>query len=150
MLFTVTAPAMSYSTDTDLYDKMDADLVIQLTDDDNSGTVDQTKLDNLRSDASELINTHLRGRYSVPVDPAPEILVNIERDLLIYKLYTRRPNYELPESVKEDKKDAMRLLMDINKGVVLLEDQPDIAESNLITNKTDSDRFFGDDTLSKF
>lgn len=150
LLVNVTVNAMPYSTDAELYDRIDQETVIQLTDDDNSGSVDQTVLDNKRADAAELIDTHLRGRYTVPVDPAPKILANIEADLLVYQLYTRRPNYEIPESIKDSKKDALKLLMDINTGKVLLEDQPDIAEGALVTNKKSTDRLFGDDTLSRF
>jgi phage gp36-like protein len=150
LLLNVNANAMPYSTDAELYDRIDQETVIQLTDDDNSGAPAQSVLDNKRADASELIDTHLRGRYTVPVDPAPKILANIEADLLVHGLYTRRPNYEIPESVTQSKKDALRLLMDINTGKLLLEDQPDIAESALVTNKKPTDRLFGDDTLSRF
>lgn len=151
MICAVTTPTtMAYSTDTDLYDRIDQEMVIQLTDDANAGEVDQAKLDNLRADCSELINTYLRGRYTVPVDPAPEILVNIESDLLVHKLYQRRPGYEIPDSISDSKKDAMELLKQINLGKVLLEDQPDIAEGAIQINKKASDRIFPDDTLNSF
>lgn len=151
MICAVSIPTtMAYSTDTDLYDRIDQEMVIQLTDDANAGEVDETKLDNLRADCSELINTYLRGRYTVPVDPAPEILVNIEADLLVHKLYQRRSGYEIPDSISDSKKDAMELLKQINLGKVLLEDQPDIAEAAIRTNKKSTDRMFPDDTLKSF
>lgn len=139
-----------YGNDADLYDRIDQETVIQLTDDENTGEVDQTKLDNLRGDVAEMINTYLRGRYTVPVDPVPAVLANIENDLLVHKLYTRRANYDIPKSVAELKKDALKLLDGINKGAVLLEDQPDIAEGAIQSNKTDDDRIFPDSKLDYF
>ena len=140
---------MAYSTDADLYDRIDQGMVIQLTDDANAGVVDQGKVDNLRADCSELINTYLRGRYEVPLNPVPAILINIETDLLVNKLYSRRANYEIPESVKDAKKDAMVTLDKISKGFIQLEDQPDVGEAQIAINKTDSDRLFSDDVLNK-
>ena len=147
---TLQISAMPYSTDADLYDRIDQEMVVQLTDDANAGEVDQTKLDNLRSDCSELINTYLRGRYTVPVDPAPEILVNIEADLLVHKLYQRRSGYEIPDSISDSKKDAMELLKQINLGKVLLEEQPDISAGQIQTNKKSTDRLFTDDRLKRY
>ncbi len=141
---------MPYSTDTDLYDRMDADLVIQLTDDAGTGEVNQAKLDALRADCHELINTFLRGKYTVPLEPTPEILTIIEADLLVYKVYSRRGDYEIPDSVKSADQKAMAMLKDINRGTIKLEDQPDIAVGSIQTNKTASNRRFSDDTLSSF
>lgn len=141
---------MPYSTDTDLYDRIDPALVIQLTDDAGDGAVNQTKLDALRADCHELINTHLRGRYTVPLNPAPEILTIIEADLLVYKVYSRRGDYEIPESVVKADQKAMAMLKDINRGTIKLEDQPDVGEASIVTNKKKSDRIFSDDNLESF
>jgi len=141
---------MPYSTDTDLYDRIDPALVIQLTDDAGDGVVNQTKLDALRADCHELINTHLRGRYTVPLNPAPEILTIIEADLLVYKVYSRRGDYEIPESVVKADQKAMAMLKDINRGTIKLEDQPDVGEASIVTNKKKSDRIFSDDNLESF
>lgn len=141
---------MPYSTDTDLYDRIDPALVIQLTDDTGTGEVNQTKLDALRADCHELINTYLRGKYTVPLDPTPEILTIIEADLLVYKVYSRRGDYEIPESVKQADQKAMAMLKEINRGSIKLEDQPDIAAGAIKTNKTASDRRFSDDALKSF
>jgi len=141
---------MPYSTDNDLYDRMDENLVIQLTDDTGTGQINQTKLDALRDDCSELINTYLRGRYEVPLDPGPKILTIIEADLLVYKLYTRRADYEIPDSVKDQQKNAMKTLNDINRGNIKLEDQPDVGEGQYVSNKKSTDRLFSDDTLKSF
>lgn len=142
--------SMSYSTDTDLYDRIDPELVVHLTDDTGTGEVNQTKLDALRADCHELINTHLRGRYTVPLNPAPEILTIIEADLLVYKVYSRRGDYEIPESVVKADQKAMAMLKDINRGTIKLEDQPDVGEASIVTNKKKTDRIFSDDNLKSF
>lgn len=141
---------MPYSTNTDLFDRMDEQLVIDLTDDAQTGEIDQTKVDNLRADCTELIHTYLRGRHTVPLDPAPDILVNIEADLLVHKVYTRRANYEIPDSVKELKKDALKHLQLISEGKIVLQDQPDAGEAKIVSNKSDTSRIFTDDILNSF
>lgn len=142
---------MPYSTDTDLYDRVSSDLVIQLTDDANTGVVNDTILGNIRNDISELIDTYLRARYTVPVDPTPAILTNIEADLLAHKLYTRRPNYEIPDSIKELKNDAMATLNKLASGAIRLDDNtPDPGASQILTNKTSTDRIFPSDILDTY
>lgn len=143
-------PLMAYSTNSDLYERMDEQLVIQLTDDDQTGTVDQTVLDDKRDTCEEIVNSHLRGRYDVPMDPAPKMLADIEADLLVDKLYSRRPNIDKPESVKDDAKQAMTLLRSITKGDIKLEDQKDLEAGSFKTNKTSDDRKFGPSTWDQY
>ncbi len=150
ILFISILPVMAYSTNADLYDRIDQELVIDLTDDAQTGSVDQTKIDNLRADVHELINSYLRGRHDVPVSPAPALLVTIEADLLVHKLYSRRANYEVPDTVLQLKHDAVKQLMDIAKGVIQLDSQPDVGEAKIVSNKTSASRIFDDDTLNSF
>ena len=141
---------MGYSTDADLYERMDQSLVIQLTDDDNTGSVDQTVLDDKRETCHELVNSYLRGRYPVPMAPAPAILADIEADLLVKKLYQRRPNMDIPEPVQDSYDEAMAQLKDISRGIIELEDVPSQGAESIKTNKTSSDRIFPGSRLDQY
>lgn len=143
-------PLMAYSTNDDLYERMDEQLVVQLTDDANTGVVNQTVLEDKRSTCHELVNSYLRGQYTVPMDPAPKLLADVEADLLVDKLYSRRANMEKPESVKDQHEQAMKTLQKIATGIIKLEDQPDIQAGDIRTNKKSSDRKFTDSKLDQF
>lgn len=144
------SPLMAYSTDSDLFERMDEQLVVQLTDDDNTGAIDQTVLADKRSTCHELVNSYLRGRYEVPMDPAPKLLADIEADLLVEKLYSRRPGTGVPEEVQTDYKEALARLKDISLGRIELEDQPDISAAKIKTNKTAADRKFTNERFRRF
>jgi hypothetical protein len=75
-------------------------------------------------------------------------LVTIEADLLAHKLYSRRG--EVPDSVQESKEDAMKQLMNISKGIIQLQEQPDVGEAKIVSNKSSTSRIFDDDTLNRF
>ena len=109
-----------YSTDQDIFDRLGESKVRQLTDDGSTGAVDVSLVGRLRSDAAEVINTHLRGRYDLPLASPPAVLAQIEADLLAHRLYRRRANVDIPDSVIEAKTDAMRLLRDFASGAVPL------------------------------
>lgn len=141
---------MAYSTNDDLFQRMDQQLVIELTDDTGTGAIDQTVLDAKRGTCTELVNSHLRGRYTVPMDPAPTILADVEADLLVDKLYSRRANIEKPDSVKEEAKKAMDILKAISRGDIELEDQPDTYAGAFKTNKKASDRKFPGSVLDQY
>lgn len=141
---------MAYSTDDDLFERMDQELVVQLTDDDNTGSIDQTVLTDKRSTCAELVDSHLRGRYDLPMNNPPDLLADIEADLLVDKLYSRRANIEKPESVKADQKEAMKLLMAISKGDIELEDQQGPEGYSIQTNKDADDRKFPDSKWDRF
>lgn len=143
-------PLMAYSTNDDLYERMDEQLVVQLTDDANTGVVNESVLADKRDTCHELVNSYLRGQYTVPMDPAPKLLADVEADLLVDKLYSRRPNMQKPESVKDDYNAAMDTLKAIAKGTIQLEDQPDIQAGDIRTNKKSSDRKFTDSKLDQF
>lgn len=143
-------PLMAYSTNDDLFERMDQQLVIQLTDDANTGNINQDVLDDKRATCHELVNSYLRGQYTVPMDPAPKLLADVEADLLVDKLYSRRANIEKPESVKDTFNQAMDTLHKIAKGVIKLEDQPDVQAGSFKTNKTAEDRKFGPSTWDDF
>jgi phage gp36-like protein len=140
----------TYSSDDDLFQRLNRELVIQLTDDDHTGSVDQDIVDERRSTAHELANTFLRGQYSLPLDPPPKILTDVEADLLVFMLYQRRPGMEIPDSVKMARKSAMKILREVSRGKIQLAGQPDVSSGAVKTNKDAGDRMFSDRRFSEF
>lgn len=109
---------MSYSTDDDIITRLSEQRVQQMTDDDKVGAIDTGILAEVRGDVTRKIDLKLRGRYDVPVtDPdAVKVLKSLEVDLLAERLYMRRPNREVPDSVRQAAKDARTVLDAIRDG----------------------------------
>ena len=96
----------------------EADL-IQLTDDLESGLVNETVVDAVAADAAELIDGYLRGRYTLPLAPVPGIVRQIAVDLTTYRLYCRRMP-TVPDGITARQTNALKLLDAIQKGVLTL------------------------------
>lgn len=96
------------------------DDLVELTDDNNVGDVDQAVVDRALASAAELIDGYLRGRYSLPLDPVPGLLVTLSADIALYRLYARRPRLDVPESLADRYKNALKLLGEIQKGTITI------------------------------
>ena len=133
----------------DLKNAVPEEVIIQLTDDDDTGSVDTDKTDSAMNDAAELIDGYLRGRYTLPLAPTPEIVKRLSVDISIYYLYQRRLDLTMPESLENRYKNSIKLLEQIMKGqVTFAQTGDDIAGSlNLKVNKTSDDRLFTMDTM---
>lgn len=94
--------------------------LIQLTDDDSTGEVDETVILELISGVDELIDSHLRGRYSLPLDPVPPMVRAIALDLYLYEVYGHRPAFGIPETVKDKRANQMKVLVAIKNGELQL------------------------------
>jgi phage gp36-like protein len=81
---------MAYSTLSDVLNQIDEAQLIQLTDDENSGSVDETKVLAAISDADDLIDGYLGNQYTLPLTNPPAILRQISVALAMYNLYARR------------------------------------------------------------
>lgn len=119
---------MSYCTLTDLTNRTPMETLLQLADDLDHGAVDAEVIAAAIADADELIDSYLRGRYSLPPSQPVVILTSLAVDLCLYGLYGRRPEFATPERVIANQKNALALLAKINSGVILLGiAAPDVA-----------------------
>lgn len=142
---------MAYSTLTDLEKSIPEAQIIQLTDDESAGAVNEDVVDEAIAWADDLIDNHARGKYPVPITPVPEMVKKISVDLVIFWLYTRRQAYEIPDGVQTRYNAAMRLLEKIQRGTIVLEAETgDVDTSEMRTNKTEDDRIFNQDVLDTF
>ena len=115
---------MSYATLSDLYGRFGESEIIQLTDADNTGTPDETTVDQAFADAAAEINAALVGRYRLPMSPVPELLTRIACDLARESFYTD----VMPDIVKNRAATARRLLASIASGTLRFEDAEPAAK----------------------
>lgn len=143
---------MAYSTLTDIKKLIPEETVIQLTDDENTGAVVESRVTEAIAQADAEIDSYCGGKYSVPFATVPDIVKKISVDIAIYNLYSRRVE-EMPETRSDRYKNAIRQLEGIAKGNISIGEatEPTAAEQGGVEkNKTESDRIFTKDTLSGF
>ena len=143
---------MAYSTLTDIKKLIPEETIIQLTDDEGTGSIDQTRVDEAIAQADAEIDSYCGSRYTVPFTTIPDIVKKISVDIAIYNLYSRRVE-EIPGTRAERYKNAIRQLEGIAKGLISIGEQPEPAapsQGGVETNKTDDDRTFTKDKLEGF
>ena len=112
---------MSYCTQSDIISRrVPESELIQLTDDADTGLVNTDVVDDIISEADELIDGFLRHRYDLPLSPVPGLLTGIAVDLCVYALYQRRAHVDTPETIIAGHKNAMKLLASIQRGELTL------------------------------
>jgi len=142
---------MPYSTLTDLKKLIPETVIIQLTDDENTGSVNQERVDEAIASADAEIDSYCGGRYTVPFTTVPDIVRKISVDIAIYNLYSRKVE-EIPETRSDRYKNDIRQLGDIATGKITIgETDATVPESGGVqTNTTADDRIFTKDSMSGF
>ena len=146
-----------YCTIDDLLSRIDRRVLINLSNDVSPAT--EINMDCINENitiADYIINSSLRNKYSLPLPSIPKILVQISADIVIYRLYARRPQ-DVPKNYLQNFEDAKSMLKDLQNGSKVLEfaTSDATAETKLspkmyITDKTDEDRIFSNDLLRGF
>lgn len=143
---------MPYCELSDITKAIPEENIIQLTDDAGQGVIDNEKISDAIEYAGQLIDGYLRGRYSVPLNPVPELIKRIAIDMAIFHLYSRRFELEMPEGMLQRRKECIRLLELIQQGKVLLgiESSQSPGQGYYKGNKNAEDRIFNKDVLNQF
>ena len=143
-----------YCTLADLLKQIPERTLIQLTNEDmdfdTPATVDTDVVNSCIVYADELIDAHLRGRYTLPLAEVPTVLRGIAIALSRFQLYDRRPEGDLPDTVKDGNKEARRQLEAIRDGKLTLglqSTQKDVPESGEIRARARRPTFGGRDGL---
>lgn len=143
-----------YCTLDDLKKRIPENDLIQLTDDADQGVIDEATVNDLIASAGEVIDGYLRGRYALPLNPVPGMIRAIALDLVIYVLYGRRPTFGIPEAVEKQQAVQMKILKQIQDGVVTLGSNgvatPAAATSKNIILVSAATPVFTNDTLRNF
>lgn len=109
---------MSYSATADILNQIPETTLIQLTDDNDQGVVDDGVVSRAIADADAEIDGYCGVDYTVPFDPVPSIIRAVSVDIAIYRLYARRKG--APEDRKTRYGAAVRFLRDVSAGRVSL------------------------------
>ncbi|WJY16808.1 DUF1320 domain-containing protein [Pectobacteriaceae bacterium CE90] len=113
-----------YCTGADLLELVPEATLIQLTNEtvefDAPPPVNIMVVDSCIRYADELIDAHLRGRYTLPLAEIPTVLRDIAVTLTRYRLYARRPEGSIPDLVKDDCKTALKQLEQIRDAKLTL------------------------------
>jgi len=147
---------MPYCTLDDLKQDISETELIQLTDDERLGAVNEDRINTAAGNASELIDGFLRGRYALPLDPVPAIVKTIAKEITIYRLFLRKKRQSITKEMTDNYNAQIKLLEKIQKGEITLgvevagEDQASDSSGDYKTNKTAEDRTFTKDVLDTF
>lgn len=110
-----------YLTPEEMLSFLPEQAVIELTNDDPRGKEpDMDKVEEALRAAGELVDGYLRGRYELPLSTVPTLLRDVVRTIARFKLYERRPESDMPETVMETYKAAVKTLEQIRNGRITL------------------------------
>ena len=138
---------MTYATTQDLVDRFSQAELLELTDFDGNGSIDQAVVDQALADAAQIINSYVGARYDLPLAETPALLTALAADIARYRLYKDDPT----EVVQENHKAALRQLKDIAEGRAVLDiggSEPAPAEASV--EVASRDRLFSRDTLKGY
>jgi phage gp36-like protein len=107
---------MTYATKADMIERHSSTELVQLTDREGTGDIDDTVLDRALNDADAEINGYLIGRYALPLASVPAVLQRLACEIARYHLYDQ----SVPEAIAQRYKDAIRALEAIAKGTISL------------------------------
>lgn len=112
---------MSYLTPEEMLAFLPERAAVQLTNDDPRATEpDAGRIEEALRAAGELVDGYLRGRYELPLSTVPTLLRDVARTIARFKLYERRPESDMPETVMETYKAAVKTLEQIRGGRITL------------------------------
>ena len=139
---------MAYLELQDLLDELGEDTLVQLSDNDETGEINEARVSKAVQYAQGVFDAYARTRYSIPV-PSTPMVKSINLDLAVFHLYKSRSTID--EGVYKIRKnandEAIKLLTAINQGKASL-DVP--AAEETILNPASSDRILTNASKSKF
>jgi len=143
---------MAYCTQTDLEAAAELQLLIDLTDDEKTGSINATRLTRAIVDADATIDGHLRARYSVPLASTPAYIRKLSVDLTLHALYSRRSSqFELPQGIRDRYRSAMDALRAMRDGKLDLGvEPPPAASAAIVADVKGPERLCTADTMKDF
>ena len=126
---------MTYATRTDLEQRYSVDEIAQ-----RESALPDGAIDRALADADALINGYLVGRYSLPLSPVPASLPQVASAIARYDLL----GDAVTERGRNDYKDAIAWLRDVQAGRVLLQDASPVpgAEQSALVMMSTSEAVF--------
>ena len=107
---------MAYATIVDLKNRIPEEWIIQLSDDNQTDSIDTEKANDVLRYGSDIIDSYLRGRYQLPLTTVPDMIRDLNIYLATYFLFTRSLVTTIPEPIKAQYDEAIKLLKEIQRG----------------------------------
>jgi len=97
----------------------------------------------------DLIDAHLRGRFTLPLTSVPGTIENLSTDFAIYYCFEHRHRQSMPEDLQIKMKEDLKLLAGIQKGDVNpgIEPIDKRADTIIKAEPSTGKKVFGDDTF---
>ena len=140
---------MDYCTVQDLETHLSTPTLSQLTSDEGN-EIDGAVAEEAIMYASTLTNGYLRGRYTLPLNTHFPLLRILAIDIAVYRLYSRRMRTDVPEIIEQQYRDAIKMLIDIQKGLITLDDTDTLQAGNYKGNKDILDKLFSKSVLNEY
>ncbi len=137
---------MSYSQLSDIQNLVPNDILIQLTDDANTGSVNAAIVTDCITEADNFIDSWIGSRYQLPLaSPIPPMITYISVAIAVHRLYGRKVE-TIPATVENRYKDAQAQLKAISLGQVTLgvQTEPAPQEDEAISTTAKTNRVFTD------
>jgi len=118
----------------------------------NAAAPDAAVIDDAIVAAQQMVDGYLRARYLLPLDPVPTIIRSLTLNLVCYRLYARRMESAVPETVKDQHLHTLKVLDQIQAGKVTLGNAAThkaLPEAGAIRIKVPP-RQFGEATLAQW
>lgn len=104
-------------------------------------------LSSVVSQAEALVNSYLRQRYTTPIAPVPQTIINAALDLARWYVY----DDQIPEAIQKRYDTAVAWLKDLARGTAALDVETTSSTVELITaSLTADDRRFTPDLLAPY
>ena len=143
---------MSYCTQSDIEEQLDAAVLVQLTDDAGAGVVASAVVQRAIDDADAEIDAYCSSRYETPFAAVPAIIRKLSVDMAAYHLYARRHGAPPERQTRYDA--AVRLLKDVSRGAVSIgaAGVPPVSAgaAGAMSSRSASDRVFSDSSLAGY
>ncbi len=135
---------MDYCSVQDVITNFDDKILIQLTDDENTGSIVESVIAESISNVTGEINGYIVKKYALPLPTIPGSLKTYSLDMVLYRLYGRRQGPL--DWVSKQYDDAIKYLLSISNGDAHL----DIEVSGVSTTIENPGRLFTRDKMVSF
>ena len=121
-----------YCSVQDIINRLSEDVLIRLTDDNDTGTVDEKKINETIEEAAGEIDAYCQSRYTLPFNPVPKVIKKLTVDITVFALFARRglnaDNNE-DQVIIQQRKDAIKFLENIARGLVTIGPAPEQTQA---------------------
>ena len=143
---------MAYISESDLLKELSSEELARLTGDPSGATINHERAGIAITRSCAVIDTMLHGKYGVPFESPPEIIIKIAADLAVAHLHEfYYKSSSLPPTIAWRKLNAMNLLKKIATGEIILTGYTATIDAPpAIVSRTKQQRLFSDEVLNNY